>query len=82
MRVLLDEEQVIEVRSIIGFEEEESGKYTVFFEYSDGDPNDGIQFAYEEIALEEAKERAKALIRTALEKGYVDCSKEPWEIME
>lgn len=81
MRVLLDEEQVVEVSGIMG-NLEESGTYSVFFEFSHGEVNEGVQFEYQGIAVEEAKKRAENIIRQALEKGFVDCSQEPWDIVE
>lgn len=78
MRVLLNEEQVVEVNSING-NLEENGTYTVSFEF--GDSNEGMQFVYEEISAEEAKERAKKIIKDALEKGFADVSNEPWDMI-
>lgn len=81
MRVLLDEEQIIEVKSIVG-NLEEDGRYTLFFEYAYDEPNEGIQFVYEGISADEAKKRATEIIKNALEKGYADCSNEPWDIID
>lgn len=81
MRVLLDEEQVVEVSGIMG-NLEENGTYSVFFEFAHGEVNEGIQFEYQGIDVKEAKERAQKLIREALEKGFVDCSQEPWDLVE
>lgn len=78
MRVLLDDEQVIEASSIIG-NLEEYGKYTLLF--SNGE-NFDMQFEYDDsISVEEAQERAKRIIKAAYEKGIVDCSNEPWDIL-
>ena len=82
MRVLLDKEHVVEVKSIIG-NTEEYGKYTVAFDFVDDIEGEGIQFEYNDsIDLKKAQERCKYIIKEALEKGYVDCSEEPWDIKE
>lgn len=77
MRVLLHEEQVLEVISIIGHPEAYGG-YTVYFSFADGE---GMQFEYKGISAEEAENRAKKIIKEAFEKGCVDVSNEPWDII-
>jgi hypothetical protein len=79
MRVLFSSEQVIDVESIMGMTEE-YGAYTLFFEFY-GQGNEGMQFEYQGITIEEAKERAERIIKEAFEKGFVDCSDEPWDIL-
>jgi nitrogen regulatory protein PII-like uncharacterized protein len=79
MRVLFFDEQVIDVESISG-NLEEYGAYTLYFGFY-GQKNEGMQFEYQGISVEEAKERATKIIKEAYEKGFVDCSNEPWDII-
>ena len=77
MRVLLDNEMVIEAVDIFGHKDD-NGLYYVSFRYEGSD--DYIEYYYTGISDEEAKKRVERIVREAFEKGYVDCSDEPWDL--
>ncbi len=77
MRVLLDNEMVIEAVDIFGHKDD-NGLYYVSFRYEGSD--DYIEYYYTGISDEEAKKRSERIVREAFEKGYVDCSDEPWDL--
>lgn len=72
MRVLFNEQQVIDAAAISGAAIE--GTYYVHIEYN-GDLN---QYVYDDsVSLEEAEERWKKIVKEGFETGKVDCSNEP-----
>ena len=80
MRVLIDAEEVIEVKQIIG-NLEDDGVYTVYFESMGDEVDEGLTFEYVDISPKEAQLRCICKIREALEKGYADFSEEPIELV-
>ena len=77
MRVLLNEQHVIDAAAISGFALE--GNYYVHIEYN----GNLDRYVYDDsVSLEEAEERWKKIVKEGFETGKIDCSNEPLEFID
>lgn len=77
MRVLLDEEHIIDAAAIQGAVMVDH--YYVHIEYN----GNLDRYVYDDsVSLEEAEERWKKIVKEGFETGKIDCSNEPLEFID